>query len=335
MPRNPIPVSRLAAAAVACLVIVAQSGCTSALTTTYLRDGLWPTSDHAAAPPPADDAESSDDAASEAESAPTPAADRERREAALEEAMDRLSRLGTIDAAVETALVTTLQRTQPEDWPVVVDEFAISLTASRSPGGPAGSPPAGAVESAAPATPPTPVTPDEPAPQAAAPGDAAPAAQAAAPQDPAPTETTSPAEPTATSAPVPTLAIGTACFASAVRAWGDVDRYPADRFRPGQEVIVYVELDHLSSRESPAGRTTCIDATLRLVDDADRTVHAWHFDPIAETATGQRRDNFARYVVRIPESAAPGGCRVEMAITDTLAGSTAEVALPVEIAAKE
>ncbi len=334
MPRTPTSASRLAAFAVACLVVVAQSGCTSALTATYLRDGLWKASDHAADEGPADDVEP-DAATREIETVENPAEDRERREAALEEAMNRLSRLGAIDPAVEAALVTTLQRTQPEDWPVVVDEFAISLTAARPVSGPPDPPPAAnaaTVEAAAPAVP---AAPDEAAVPGDPPEEAPPVAQATAAQDAPPTPPTNPEPPAAAAAPAPPLAVRTACFASAVRAWGDVDRFATDRFRPGQEVIVYVELDNLSAGESPAGHTTCIDAALRLVDDADRTVHAWHFDPIAETGPSRRRDYFARYVVRVPESAPAGGCRVEMAITDTLAGSTAKTALPLEIAAAE
>jgi len=321
MPTEPMRVSNrpclLAGVAAACLLVAGQSGCTSALTTASLTNGLWQGSEHAAEadplpdtpPPAAPEAEPTDTA----EDATT---DRERREAALEEAMSRLSRLGPIDPAVEAALVATLQRTQPEDWPVVVDEFAASLPAS---------PPASleiataTVEAATP----------EPTPPAAQ----TPPTDTAEPTEPPVVATDHP--PAAPPAVDPTLAVRSACFASAVRAWGDVDRFAADRFEPGQEVIVYVELDNLAVGASPSGHTTCVDAVLRLIDEADHTLHTWTFEPIAETCTGRRRDYFARYVVRIPDTAPPGGCRVEMSITDTLAGTTAGTSLPLEIAAAD
>lgn len=292
--------------AAACILVALQSGCTSALTTAYLREGLWQGSEHAASTPQASDAAEDDVSAPPAGPASDPAAgaDRERREAALEEAMSRLSRMGALDAAVEAALVATLQRTEPEDWPVVVEEFSASLAAS-TPSAPADAAP-------------VPETTDAPPPAAAV--EEPPAEPALVPADPA---------------PVPPLAVRTACFASAVRAWGDVDRFAADRFRPGQEVIVYVELENLSAGTSPAGHTTCIDASVRLVDEAGRTVHAWTFDPVAETRATRRHDYFARYVLAIPESAPPGACRVELDVTDALAGSMASAALPLEIAAAE
>ncbi len=335
------------ALATACIVVALQSGCTSALTTAYLRDGLWTAADHAASAP--DDAETAADAVTDAPGEPaadTPApaeADRERREAALEEAMARLSHLGDLDPAVEAALVATLQRTQPEDWPVVVDEFAGSLATS---GVAATTPEAVATESVADASQSATSRDTEPAPAAdaiepeasAAVDEVPPTAQAESPA-PAPTADPAPVPPADPVVPEvvaePPLAVRTACFASAVRAWGDIDRFAADRFHPGQEVIVYVELDNLSAGSTPAGHTTCIDAVLRLVDAAGVTLHTWSFDPLAETSPSRRHDYFARYVVQVPESIPGGQCRVEVEVIDTRSGSTARTTLPLEIAAAD
>lgn len=350
--------SRACILAAAGALVTLQAGCTSALTTAYLRDGLWAASEHAASAPEGslpdrDDASETREQADPV--APAPVVDRERREAALEEAMTRLSHLGTLDPAVEAALVATLQRTQPEDWPVVVEEFAGSLatagiaasapapmaiTAGRPADGPTAAPahePEPEREPDASAEP-TAVTEAEPA--FVEPAETVPAAAQA--EAPVPVEQAVPAitepavaVPEATAVQEQPLAVRSACFASAVRAWGDVDRFAADRFHPGQDVIVYVELDNLSAGASPAGHTTCIDAVLRLVDDAGATLHTWSFDPVAETSPARRRDYFARYVLRVPESAPAGSCRVEVDVIDTRSGSTARAAIPLEIAAAD
>jgi hypothetical protein len=98
-------------------------------------------------------------------------------------------------------------------------------------------------------------------------------------------------------------------------------------------VIVYFELDNLSAGRSAAGHTTCIDASLALVAGDGTTVRDWSFEPIAETCPSQRRDYFARYVIRVPESAATGAFRIDIDVVDTLAGTTAKASLPLEIAA--
>ena len=322
-------------AAVTCLLVALQSGCTTALTAAYLRDGLWDGSEHAA--------ESDDRAttatAPEAEPPQPSATDRERREAALEEAMARLARLGQLDPAVEAAIVASLQRTEPEDWPVVVEEFATSLASAAPPAAlardvvaPSAAPEPAPAEAAPEPAAESPASQAESLPAADAPG-SGPVADADPP--PAREDAAAPDALTPTASPEPaSLAVRDACFASAVRGWGDVVRFAADRFRPGQDVIVYVELDNVSAGTSPAGRTTCIDAVLRLVDEQGSPLHAWNFDPLAETRAVPRRDYFTRYVVRIPEATRCGPCRIEIEVTDALAGSTATATLPLEIASE-
>lgn len=325
---RPASLRTLPWAGAACLLVAVQSGCTTALTAAALRDGLWDGVEHAAETAEPSTADAAAATADPPATEPSAADDPVRRQAALEEAMARLSRLGPLDPAVESAIVASLQRTEPEDWPVVVEEFAASLAAATPPAVPR-------VVAAAPAAPESPPPAVEPAPEPTA------SAPPADPPEPEPVpvaeaESTPPLDDGVSPAPAPpaappALAVRNACFASAVRGWGDVVRFPADRFRPGQEVIVYVELDNLSAGTSPAGQTTSIDAVLRLVDDAGRSLHDWTFEPLSETRTAPRRDYFARYVVRIPEAAPRGACRIELEVTDIHAGSTAAAALPFEI----
>jgi hypothetical protein len=364
------------------VLLVAQSGCTSALSTALLRDMPWDGVEHAAEAdkPDRPDAPGDDSATATApsEPAPHPAETAAARAAAIEEAMKRLSASATLDAAAEAALVEILRSTPQEDWPVVIEEFTASLAAS-----PPAAAPATAATVATPdqAIPPTGLAqprrdpPDETTPASVTVSDASAAAPAAvatavtaspAPVEPALAAETAPAAEPAATTPAPAvepgavepgavepgavepgavepgavepapvadpspaaLAIRNACFASRVRGWGAVDRFAESRFQPGQELIVYFELDNLSADESAAGHTTRIDTSLRLVGVDGTLAHAWSFEPITETCPSRRRDYFARYLVRLPEGLAPGDCRVELAVTDTLARVTATASLP-------
>ena len=334
------------------LCIACGQGCTSVLSTASLRDLVWDGGEpHAAetAAVASDSTESEtaagDDASAgdEGGAADSAAIDAERREAAIDEAVERMAKLGPIDEAARATLVQTLERTAPEDWPVVIDAFAESLPPAAHVAAKAdldtvdGS----AVEAA-----------PEPEPLAAAGADSPPtdspvpsaakAAMSAAEEAPIVTVAV-PVEPEPASAPEPlpvpsppapadaALAVENACFATRVQAWGVVERFAADRFRPGQEVIVYFELAGLSATESAAGHTTCIDSTLRLVAADGTVLHTWSFEPIAETCQARRHDYFARYVVRLPESAATGACRMELGVIDTLSGKVASATLPLEL----
>lgn len=339
------------------LLLASAQGCTSVLSTASLRDLVWdgaePHAAEAAATANSDvttSEDSSDDNASSAEvtdSANSEALDAERREAAVEESVERLAKLGAIGAAARATLEETLDRTTPEDWPAVIEAFAESLPpeahmAAKADLDGAASPPAQSAPepepepepgtgAALPDADPTPAAPrvladakseptaDEQAPivTVAVPVVSSPPAPAAPP--PAPDSTAE------------ALRIENACFATRVQAWGVVERFTASRFRPGQEVIVYFELAGLSASASSAGHTTCIDSMLRLVAADGSVLHTWSFEPIAETCRAQRHDYFARYVVRLPETAATGACRIEIGVTDTLSGKVASATLPLEL----
>ena len=168
--------------------------------------------------------------------------------------------------------------------------------------------------------------------------DASPSVAAAEPVAPMPpaesprTAATEPEQSPALPAPVqPVFAVQNACFASRVRAWGVVDRFETAQFQPGQEVIVYFELDQLTSRESAEGHTTRIDTVLRLVDASGRRVHEWTFEPLEETCGSHRRDYFARYLVAVPPATPAGSCRLEVVVTDTIAGRTAQASMPLDV----
>lgn len=343
------------------LLLLAQTGCTSVLTTGSLRDLLWKGAEHAATREPAGDGDPAAETAStestasvDGETDAGPQGDAGRRTAAIEEAVARLARLGRLDAASESTLVTTLQRTQPEDWPVVIDAFAAALPppepardALESKPDTSFPPDADAAAVRLPPQPaeePKPHSAARPVPMAAAVALTAPeppaaqpaAAQVPAPAVPLPAPAAEPApadqQTEAGPSPAPLLKMQHACFASRVRGWGDVERFADARFEAGQEVIVYFELDGLVVEETPAGCTTRIDTVLTLVGPDGSRLHAWRFDPLEETCKQRRRDYFARYLVRLPETAA-GRCRLEVSVSDTLARNSTGTTLPLDIAA--
>jgi len=349
----------------ALLSISVPAGCTSALTTAYLKGTPWNLSD-----PAGDEGEDDGPGGSTAERAadeaapqtPSPEAQAAAREAAIEQAITSLAAVGTVDAATEAVLIALLRGTPQEDWPAVVDEFVGALAATPQ----VASKPAPAADALPEAT------------VAVLLADAQPATVDLSPTAPEPPDLTAAVDPTVEAA-LPVMAAGNAdlvpsprsetdeadgrsapdaagstvssavdtpqaesqrdvtvqnaCFAARVQAWGVVDRFTADRFRPGQEVIVYFELEHLSADRTSAGHTTCIDTSLVLVAADGGRIHDWSFEPIRETCPARRRDYFARYVVRIPAKSPAGACRLEIAVTDTLAGRTAAATLPLEIVA--
>lgn len=413
--------------------ILSQAGCMSALTATTLREALRETAASLSSPHDLDHASTARVdrlvADVEAEDAENSLGDDAELEQVIDNAVARLSAAGGIDTPTQELLIKTLEQTRPEDWAVVVNEFAKTLEASRgsiapfdaADGGILARPRTGGVleldiparaRSSADAPPPVAelaVAPVEPvaavdlsgipllrvAPIVVAPvpADGAPISEPtppppAAPLPPQPINVvdlpvrpiapeTAPApvvvaaliEPAATpaapaelvapevetAAPMPPTpeafelhpatatggviapagpVVSNACFATRVRGWGSVDRFPTAAFRPGQEVIVYFELDRLQIRSAADGHTTGIDAGFRLIDAGGARVGQWAFEPIVETCPAPRRDYFARYFLRIPEDAKPGRHRLEWSVTDTVAEASRQAHLDLDVVAE-
>ncbi len=127
------------------------------------------------------------------------------------------------------------------------------------------------------------------------------------------------------------LRVDNPCFAWQVRAWGDVERCEVSQFHNGQQVIVYFEVDNLTSEKVLDGHATKLDTTLRLVNVSGECLHEWRFPPLSENCPAPRRDYFARYILEVPEGIAPGPLRLEMTVNDLLGEKSADVSLPLEV----
>jgi hypothetical protein len=285
------------------------------------------------------------DADADEESSATAAKPTLTLDQAVERAVSRLSAAGQLDAATQSTLLTMLESTNPEDWPAAIDAFTASLEANRRPipAHPAAAPaPETTVSSAEPAAvhPIAPAALILPAPaEEAAPAPAEPAPLVIEPVPHAVEQAVSVPEDPA-DAPVdepvaPTLAVRNPCFVTKVKAWGVVDRFPTQVFRRGQDVIVYFELEQLSCRSDAAGHSTSIDTAFRLVGGDGEQIRSWTFEPVDETCLSQRRDYFARYFLRMPDTAPAGPCRLEFVVTDRLAGASTQSHLDLEIADRE
>jgi hypothetical protein len=346
-------------AVMACLT--ASSGCTSVIGSAYLREAWLDAVEHAAETTStagesaeenepgrvgrASDGKSRDDADQMTDTDAESVGSRDPADVstvavwspatldeAVAEAERALSQSGGLSEAARGTLIAMLKSTPRQDWLVVIEEFTAALAAAHADNGmPLGEAATAEKSPAQPSAQPDNVL------VTAAEQDPVPSAAAAEPVAPLPPATV--AEPTVAEsekqpAPAdrpPVFAVQNACFASRVRAWGVVDRFETSQFDAGQELIVYFELDQLSSRESPDGHTTRVDAVLRLVGEDGRRIHEWTFEPLEETCRGHRRDYFARYLVELPATIDPGHCRLEVVASDMIAGRTAHASLPMEI----
>lgn len=349
----------------AAVAITAPSGCSSPLTTVALREFLRESTmtlaidsdaEEASKPkvdPKASASKSGDREADAASDEPAVEGGSEEisTEQRIERSLERLARTSGFDQAARDVVVETLEKAAPEDWPDIIDSFAASLEASPPRSSPNPATPSSDVEPSlqqvakraggltSPVTVATEAT--ATAATATAAKDEAVKDEAAAAKEPQPSEPPLPVDPAVVVAMLKErlaearrtapLTVRRACFASKVRGWGNLDAFDEPRFLPGQDVLVYFELDNLDGIESPRGFCTRVETNLRLVDAAGDVVEEWGFPVVEDRADSPRTDYFVRYVVRVPADATTGNHRLEAMITDAVSSKTVAASLPLEV----
>lgn len=130
------------------------------------------------------------------------------------------------------------------------------------------------------------------------------------------------------------LTVRRGCFASKVRGWGSIDAFPEPRFAPGQDVLVYLELDNVVGDETAGRWSTRVATQFRLIGADGNVVEQWSFEPVQDSADSPRTDYFVRYLLRMPPAAQTGPYRLEAIITDAVASKTATTELALDIVAR-
>ena len=368
-------------AAIVCFCLTVQSGCTSAISTAALREALRESVTYSsdssamqknrttqnedaakrsleATTTTEDDVGGSCDTSDSDQGTGSSEVHQQNLTAALDAAVERLSQVGGLNEATQAALISTLEGTQADDWPAVIDAFASSLQSTQSTASTVATltsllekPVAADAPAVSPtfvedAVVPIPVikiaVDDQPVatnvaekPPATLEKQIAGVKTSSVPGEEKPVDENKQSDCEEKDPQRPALIVQNPCFVSRVKAWGVLDRFSTDCFTPGQELIVYFELENLSSNDSVDGHTTTIDTVLRLIGPDDKLAHEWRFDPIAETCHSHRHDYFARYLVQIPAAASQGAYRLEIAVTDAVAERTVQTQLPLEVCSEE
>lgn len=116
-------------------------------------------------------------------------------------------------------------------------------------------------------------------------------------------------------------------FCSAVDGFGTLTEFSKAEFSPGQEVLLYLEVDHFiseptSSSDSRSGTRnaeryeTELRATYQLVDAYGRRVVETELPVDKQTCGSPRRDYFIAYHIYLPKTIEPGAYSLQLTMED-------------------
>jgi len=115
-----------------------------------------------------------------------------------------------------------------------------------------------------------------------------------------------------------TLAVKSLAFCTEVSSYGVYQKFKEDRFKAGQPVILYCEVENFRSEESAKGFHTALRSSYQILDAQGRRVVENDLALTEEYCQNERRDYFIRYFISVPERIYDGKYTLQLTIVDTL-----------------
>lgn len=124
------------------------------------------------------------------------------------------------------------------------------------------------------------------------------------------------------------LTVRNIAFCTEVRSYGIVKPFESHEFAPGQEVLLYAEVENFKSESTPEGYHTALKSSYEVLDSEGRRVAQHEFPLTEEHCKNVRRDFFIRYFLRLPEKpTGEGKHTLRLSIEDTLGQKTGQATI--------
>jgi hypothetical protein len=113
------------------------------------------------------------------------------------------------------------------------------------------------------------------------------------------------------------LVVRNLAFCSEVTSYGVFKPFTKYEFKPGQEVLLYAELENFASETTEKGYHTALKSSYQILDSRGARVAEQEFPVTEEVCRNSRRDFFIRYFVYMPKRIYDGNYTLQLTIEDT------------------
>ena len=112
------------------------------------------------------------------------------------------------------------------------------------------------------------------------------------------------------------LSLRNLSFCKNVYGYGSIEPYKDDRFAPGDEVSLYVEVENYHSQSTEKGYCTLLGSSYELLDEQGERVGGGEFPDVDDCCRTRRRDFHIQYGLTLPPKLAPGEYRLQLVVKD-------------------
>ena len=123
------------------------------------------------------------------------------------------------------------------------------------------------------------------------------------------------------------LAVKNLHFCTEVKGYGSFVSFSQDEFRPGQEVLLYCEVENFQSKLNEKGYHTALKARYQVFDASGNRVAEKDLGLKEEHCQNRRRDFFVPYFLWMPKQVSAGKYQLKLTLEDVHAGQTAEASI--------
>jgi len=123
-------------------------------------------------------------------------------------------------------------------------------------------------------------------------------------------------------------------FCSEVISFGVYEKFDEYKFQPGQQLLLYAEVDNFVSEATPKGHHTALRSSYELLDSRGQVVEEHQFELTEEHCQNARRDFFIRYFLNLPQRIYDGDYTLRLTIEDTLGHKVGQASIDLSIAGR-
>ena len=125
------------------------------------------------------------------------------------------------------------------------------------------------------------------------------------------------------------LTVRNAAFCTKIVDYGRTTPFGKYEFVPGQEVLLYAEVENFSSESTPDGFQTSLKGTYAIFDSRDRKVDERTYDMLKDRCQNTRRDFFIILNMNVPDyQIYPGSYTLVLTIEDLNSGKVGQSSIP-------
>ncbi len=112
------------------------------------------------------------------------------------------------------------------------------------------------------------------------------------------------------------LVVRNLAFCTAVQSYGRTSEFKKCEFTPGQEVLLYAEIENFTSEATPKGYHTSLRSSYQIFDSRAQRVADHDFTTTKEYCDNARRDFFICYQLSLPTRIYPGKHTLQLTVED-------------------